>query len=124
MNISFMAAAAGFGSYSTILMMVVLVGFTYFFMIKPQKKCQQQAMDMLSKLKKGDKVILVSGLHAKIDSVNDKNKTVVVDADGIFLTFSKMAVRQVVEAAPEQEVKPAETEEKAASEEEKANEDK
>ncbi|EEU20465.1 preprotein translocase subunit YajC [Lactobacillus mulieris] len=124
MNISFMAAAAGFGSYSTILMMVVLVGFTYFFMIKPQKKRQQQAMDMLSKLKKGDKVILVSGLHAKIDSVNDKNKTVVVDADGIFLTFSKMAVRQVVEAAPEQEVKPAETEEKAASEEEKANEDK
>lgn len=124
MNISFMAAAAGFGSYSTILMMVVLVGFTYFFMIKPQKKRQQQAMDMLSKLKKGDKVILVSGLHAKIDSVNDKNKTVVVDADGIFLTFSKMAVRQVVEAAPEQEVKPAETEEKAASEEEKANEAK
>ncbi len=124
MNISFMAAAAGLGSYSTILMMVVLVGFTYFFMIKPQKKRQQQAMDMLSKLKKGDKVILVSGLHAKIDSVNDKNKTVVVDADGIFLTFSKMAVRQVVEAAPEQEVKPAETEEKAASEEEKANEDK
>ncbi|MCZ3690264.1 preprotein translocase subunit YajC [Lactobacillus mulieris] len=124
MNISFMAAAAGFGSYSTILMMVVLVGFTYFFMIKPQKKRQQQAMDMLSKLKKGDKVILVSGLHAKIDSVNDKDKTVVVDADGIFLTFSKMAVRQVVEAAPEQEVKPAETEEKAASEEEKANEDK
>ncbi|MCZ3622459.1 preprotein translocase subunit YajC [Lactobacillus mulieris] len=124
MNISFMAAAAGFGSYSTILMKVVLVGFTYFFMIKPQKKRQQQAMDMLSKLKKGDKVILVSGLHAKIDSVNDKDKTVVVDADGIFLTFSKMAVRQVVEAAPEQEVKPAETEEKAASEEEKANEDK
>ena len=124
MNISFMAAAAGLGSYSTILRMVVLVGFTYFFMIKPQKKRQQQAMDMLSKLKKGDKVILVSGLHAKIDSVNDKNKTVVVDADGIFLTFSKMAVRQVVEAAPEQEVKPAETEEKAASEEEKANEDK
>ncbi|MDK6803224.1 preprotein translocase subunit YajC [Lactobacillus mulieris] len=124
MNISFMAAAAGFGSYSTILMMVVLVGFTYFFMIKPQKKRQQQAMDMLSKLKKGDKVILVSGLHAKIDSVNDKDKTVVVDADGIFLTFSKMAVRQVVEAAPEQEVKSAETEEKAASEEEKANEDK
>ncbi|MCF1783732.1 preprotein translocase subunit YajC [Lactobacillus mulieris] len=124
MNISFMAAAAGFGSYSTILMMVVLVGFTYFFMIKPQKKRQQQAMDMLSKLKKGDKVILVSGLHAKIDSVNDKDKTVVVDADGIFLTFSKMAVRQVVEAAPEQEVKSAETEEKAASEEEKANGDK
>lgn len=124
MNISFMAAAAGFGSYSTIIMMIVLVGFTYFFMIKPQKKRQQQAMDMLSKLKKGDKVILVSGLHAKIDSVNDKDKTVVVDADGIFLTFSKMAVRQVVEAAPEQEVKPAETEEKAASEEEKANEDK
>ncbi len=119
-----MAAAAGFGSYSTIIMMIVLVGFTYFFMIKPQKKRQQQAMDMLSKLKKGDKVILVSGLHAKIDSVNDKDKTVVVDADGIFLTFSKMAVRQVVESAPKQEVNPAETEEKAASEEEQANEDK
>lgn len=66
-------------------------------MIRPQKKQQQQRLQMMDKLKKGDEVVLVDGLHAKIDKINS-DKTVVVDADGIYLTFERMAIRRVIPA--------------------------
>ena len=53
-------------------------------------------MEMMNQLKKGDSVIMIDGLHGKIDSVNTKDKTVVLDADGIYLTFSRMAVQQIL----------------------------
>lgn len=70
-------------------------------MIKPQKKQQQKKMEMMNELKKGDNVIMIDGLHGKVDSVNSKDKTIVLDADGIYLTFSRMAVQQIIPAAPE-----------------------
>ncbi len=72
-------------------------------MIKPQKKQQQKKMEMMNELKKGDNVIMIDGLHGKVDSVNSKDKTIVLDADGIYLTFSRMAVQQIIPAAPEAE---------------------
>lgn len=106
MNILFLATQAAAGSANNItnnIMMIALLifagAFMYFGAIRPQKKQQQKRMEMMGKLQKGDKVVLVDGLHAKIDSINEQDKTVVVDADGIYLTFSRMAVREVLEPA-------------------------
>lgn len=98
MNTLFLAANGGMQSNNImmIILFIVLIGFTYFGMIRPQKKQQQKRMEMMDQLKKGDQVVLVDGLHAKIDSINTKDQTVVVDADGIYLTFSRMAIRQIV----------------------------
>lgn len=100
MNTLFLAAQGGAagGNMMMIVMLIILGAFMYFGMIRPQKKQQQKRMKMIDQLKKGDQVVLVDGLHAKIDSVNDKDKTVVVDADGVYLTFSRMAVRQITSA--------------------------
>ncbi len=113
MNTLFLAAQAGGaagGNMMMILMIIVLGAVTYFGMIRPQKKQQQRRMQMMDQLKKGDQVVLVDGLHAKIDSINSKDKTVVVDADGIYLTFSRMAVRQIIpsSSAAAAPAKPAE----------------
>ena len=94
-------------------------------MIKPQKKQQQERMKMMSELKKGDQVIMVDGLHGKVDSINDADKTVVIDADGIFLTFERMAIRRVLPTAatPAKDVEANEAkEEKVESEEKIADE--
>lgn len=97
MNSLFLAAKNGMnGNYWTIIIFVVLIVLMYFTMIKPQKKQQQKKMEMMNELKKGDNVILIDGLHGKIDSVNPKDKTIVVDADGIYLTFNRMAVQQIL----------------------------
>lgn len=75
---------------------LLLIAFTYFTMLRPQKKQNQKRMEMIKALKKGDQVVLISGLHGKIDEVNDSNHTVVIDADGIYLTFNQTAVRDVI----------------------------
>ena len=100
MNTLFLANAnngAAGNNWMMIILFIILIGFTYFGMIRPQKKQQQQRLQMMDKLKKGDEVVLVDGLHAKIDKINS-DKTVVVDADGISLTFDRMAIRRVIPA--------------------------
>lgn len=109
LNTLFLANAGGAAgnNWMMIILFIILIGFTYFGMIRPQKKQQQQRLQMMDKLKKGDNVILVDGLHAKIDKIND-DKTVVVDADGIYLTFERMAIRRVLPATKVEEA-PADT---------------
>lgn len=116
LNTVFLANAGGAAgnNWMMIILFIILIGFTYFGMIRPQKKQQQQRLQMMDKLKKGDEVILVDGLHAKIDKINS-DKTVVVDADGIYLTFERMAIRRVLPAA----AKPAEPAKPASSDEAK-----
>ena len=109
----------GGGLYS-IVMIVVLFGLMYFMMIRPQKKQQQQWQNMINNLKKGDHVVTRGGLHGVIDSIDKANKTVTLDCDGIFLTFSLNAIGNVQSAPAAQ---PAAKEEKAAepAKEEKAD---
>ena len=106
----------GGGLYS-IIMIVVLFGLMYFMMIRPQKKQQQQWQNMINNLKKGDHVITRGGLHGVIDSIDKANKTVTLDCDGIFLTFSLNAIGNVQSASAAQQAQPAEPakEEKADS---------
>lgn len=103
LNTLLLAQAAPAQGGSSMIMwigIIVIFVFMYFTMIRPQKKQQQARMKMMSELKKGDRVIMMGGLHGKIDSINDEDKTVVLDADGIYLTFSRAAVRQVLPANP------------------------
>ena len=106
----------GGGLYS-IVMIVVLFGLMYFMMIRPQKKQQQQWQNMINNLKKGDHVVTRGGLHGVIDSIDKANKTVTLDCDGIFLTFSLNAIGNVQSASAAQQAQPAEPakEEKADS---------
>lgn len=107
MNTLFLASNGGNGNLMMIVMLVILVAVTYFGMIRPQRKQQQRRMQMMDTLKKGDRVVLVDGLHGKIDSINNNDKTVVIDADGILLTFSRMAIRQVKPQKAASQEKPA-----------------
>lgn len=124
LNTFFLAqSAAGMNNMFMIIAFIAIFVF-YFSMIKPQKKQQQERMKMMSELKKGDQVIMVDGLHGKVDSINDADKTVVIDADGIFLTFERMAIRRVLPttAAPAKDVEANEAKEEKVETEEKPTE--
>ncbi|MER2294274.1 MAG: preprotein translocase subunit YajC [Desemzia incerta] len=71
----------------------------YFMMIRPQKKAQEKTQSMLNSLKKGDAVVTIGGLHGLIDEVREADKTVVIDCEGIFLTFERRAIARVVTSA-------------------------
>lgn len=83
-------------NYSGILIIVAMVAVMYFLMIRPQQRQRKQHQDMVSQLTKGDEVITIGRLHGTIDEVNTANRTVVLDCEGIYLTFDLSAIATVV----------------------------
>lgn len=85
-------------------------------MIRPQQKQAKQRQQMLAQIEKGTKVVTIGGLHGIVDSLDAK--TVVLDVEGVYLTFDRAAIRTVVPAetapvvasAPVEEVTPVKEE--------------
>ena len=71
----------------------------YFILIRPQKKQAQKTQDMLSQIKPGDKVVTIGGLHGIVEEINSADNTVVLDCEGIFLTFEKRAISRISKVA-------------------------
>lgn len=69
---SVVAQAGGGFDVSFLLMMVAMFGIVYVLMIRPQRKQQAEHQALLGALKKGDEVVLSSGIIGKIFSVEDK----------------------------------------------------
>lgn len=67
-----------------------------FLMQRSQKKQAQKRMDSLNKLQKGYEVITIGGLYGTVDEVDTEKRTVVLDVDGVYLTFELTAIRTVL----------------------------
>lgn len=90
-----LATSSAFGSYGSIIFIVLIFGLMYFMMIRPQKKQQQKHQEMMSKLQVGDKVVTIGRLHGVVDSIDADAKTVTLDCDGIYLVFDRTAIMHV-----------------------------
>lgn len=112
------AAAQGSQMYMTVVLIVVMVVMMYFTMVRGPKKQQEKRKEMMNGLHKGDTVLTLGGLYGVVDSVNVKKGTVVLDANGVFLTFSLQAIGRVTKRAAE-----AKTAEPAAEKAEEKKED-
>ncbi|WP_339228258.1 preprotein translocase subunit YajC [Oceanobacillus sp. FSL K6-2867] len=78
-------------SLSPIILMFVIF---YFLLIRPQQKRQKQVREMQSDLQKGDEIVTIGGLHAKVHAV-DEGTIVLITNDGAKLTYDRSAVREV-----------------------------
>ncbi|WP_105117012.1 preprotein translocase subunit YajC [Streptococcus suis] len=91
------------------ILMLAMLGFMFY----SQRKQQKQRQDALSQIKKGDEIVTIGGLFGIVDEIDDKK--VVLDVDGVYLTFERGAIRnRVAEAASSQPV--AETQETTTEE--------
>ena len=90
--------------YQMIIMFVVMAGLI-FYMNRTQKKQAEKRMESLSKLQKGYEVITIGGLYGTVDEVDTEKRTVVLDVDGVYLTFELTAIKTVLPQA-EAEVDP------------------
>lgn len=89
---SLVAQAGGGGSLLGMLPFIVgMFVIMYFLMIRPERKKQSEHANLLSSLKKGDEVVLTSGIIAKILSVEDKTLMVEI-ADKTRVKVLKQAV--------------------------------
>jgi preprotein translocase subunit YajC len=74
----FLAYAMGTGgeggqgsSFSAFIPLILMFGIFYFLLIRPQQRKAKQQREMISSLKKGDKVVSSGGLHGVITGLTD-----------------------------------------------------
>jgi preprotein translocase subunit YajC len=65
------------GVVGMVLWIVILIAFMYFFMIRPQKKEQQQKAAMLQTLEIGDTVLTTSGFYGTVIDMSED--TVIIE---------------------------------------------
>ncbi|HOG50005.1 MAG TPA: preprotein translocase subunit YajC [Lentisphaeria bacterium] len=101
------APPAGGGGMMTIVMMLSLLGIMYFLMIRPQQQKQKEHLEMLKKLKVGDRVMTTSGILGKITYVAPDEKMVRVEvAPRVEIEFVRNAVANILtDQIPELETK-------------------
>ncbi len=78
-------------SWSFPIMMVLMFGILYFFMIRPQQKKAKDQKKFTEEIKKGDYVVTIGGVHGRIAEVEDDTFIVEVERGGK-IKFSKSAV--------------------------------
>ena len=72
----FLLTAAN-GTIFTMLYVVVIIGFFYFFLIRPQRKEQKDKQNMLNSLAVGDSVLTTAGFYGVVIDMTED--TVIVE---------------------------------------------
>ena len=90
----------GPGMFMSFMPLIFIIGIFYFLIIRPQRKKQKDTQQMISALKKGDKIVTIGGIHGTIQTVRENTLIVRVD-ENTKLEFSRSAVSTVVSQAKE-----------------------
>lgn len=80
--------------------LIIPVGFLvvfYFFIVRPQKKKEQEINSMRTSLEVGDKIITIGGIHGKIAVIKEDMIIVEVGSSKTRLELAKWAVGSKVE---------------------------
>lgn len=87
---------AGAASVLSMLIPLVLCGIIfYFFILKPQKKQDQEAQQMRDNLQVGDEITTTGGIIGKIVSIKDETMVIETTRDATKIRLLKSAVRSV-----------------------------
>jgi preprotein translocase subunit YajC len=90
-------AAGGGDNLSMVVQFLPIIGIfvlMYFLMIRPQQRRMKQHQEMVSTLKRGDTVVLNSGVVGKVTKVDDAEATVEI-AQGVAVKVVKTMVSEV-----------------------------
>lgn len=86
--------------FTTLITFGVIILIFYFLIIRPQKKRDKEAKDMLASMKKGDKIVTIGGIRGTVAVVKENTVIVKVD-DNARIEFSKNAISQILDKKPE-----------------------
>jgi len=78
-------------SISGFLPLILMFLVVYFFMIRPQMKRAKQEKKFAAELKKGDKVVTKSGLHAKVLELTDE-QTCILESGAGKMKFERASI--------------------------------
>jgi preprotein translocase subunit YajC len=82
-------------NYGGFLMIVLMLVFLYFIMIRPQKKQEKKVNDMRNNLQVGDEITTIGGIIGRIVSIKDETIVIETSHDRTKIRFLRSAVRCV-----------------------------
>ena len=106
----------------TLLMLALMVVVFYFLLIRPQRKKDKQAKEMISALSVGDVITTIGGIKGKVSKIKDDELLLETGMVGnpserATIRLAKWAVRDVVKKAETKQQDDAEWEEEEKSDE-------
>lgn len=78
--------------YSWILMLVLMFGMLYFFMIRPENKRKKEAENLRNSLAVGDEITTIGGVVGTICQVKEDTIIIETSADRVRMEFTKWAI--------------------------------
>ena len=79
------------GGWSMWIMLALIFGVMWFFMIRPQRKQQKELQNFRDSLQKGDKVVTIGGIYGTVSEVRDDSVLIEVD-NSVKIRVSKQAI--------------------------------
>lgn len=83
------------GSLIYVVFIVVIFGFFYVAMIRPQSKQRKEFQSMISQLKKGDKILTSAGMYGTVKRIED-DILVIEIAKGVTIKIPRRAVSEII----------------------------
>jgi preprotein translocase subunit YajC len=66
--------------WTIIIFLVLIFAVFYFLMIRPQRKRQKEQQQLMSELRRGDRVITAGGIYGVIESVSEDSVVIKVES--------------------------------------------
>lgn len=85
-------AQPGMGGSSGLIFMGLIMVVFWLFFIRPQAKKAKQQKTFIEELKAGDKVVTISGIHGKINRVNDDGTIQLEINPGSYIKMEKSSI--------------------------------
>ena len=79
-------------------MMPMFIVLMYFMMIRPEQKRKKEQAALLSAIRVGESVVMLSGMHGIVSALDEK--TVTVRAGDANMVFDRSAVSRIVRDEP------------------------
>ncbi len=70
------AGQGGAGGFSGFIPLILMFVIFYFLLIRPQQKKTKEHRQMITDLKKGDRIVTSGGIHGRITGLDDDTLTV------------------------------------------------
>jgi preprotein translocase subunit YajC len=85
--------AQGGGNMSFLLMMVIIFGIMWFFMIRPQQKKQKEIQNFRNNIARGQQIVTAGGIYGTVQKIDLAKGTVDVKiARDVVITVDKSYV--------------------------------
>jgi preprotein translocase subunit YajC len=87
-------------SYWLIIYVVAFIAIFYFMAMRPQQKQRRAHQELMSSLKKGDRVMTASGIYGTVKRV-EESVVVVEIAKGVTIKVARRAIAEIIRDSAE-----------------------